>query len=44
MQDIQTNGSIEGVYSVVYSTITITNNGVPYNYSVPVRVKVNAIY
>lgn len=43
-QDVQTNGSIEGVFSIVFTTITISSGGTDYNYTVPVRRKVNVIY
>lgn len=43
-QSIQTNGSLEGAYSIQFTTITVTVNGVSYSYSSPPRRKINAIY
>lgn len=42
-QSVVTSGSIEGVYTIVFASVTVTINGVSYVYS-GVRRKINANY
>lgn len=42
-QSVQTSGSIEGVYSIAFASVTITVNGVSKVLG-PVRRKIHAIY
>lgn len=46
-QTVETSGSIDGVYSIVFTVVSVTLNGVTYSYTnTPpvVRRKVTAVY